>query len=66
LPPLYWPFLLLTLLACLCLTQIIKAWLLRGKWLSWSTFRRLRNAPFEQIRIATVHALAEDESIVTT
>ena len=33
LPPLYWPLLILTLLAYLCLTQVIKAWLLRRKWI---------------------------------
>lgn len=33
LPPLYWPFLMLTLLAYLCLTQITKAWLLRKNWI---------------------------------
>ena len=33
LPPLYWPFLMLTLLAYLCLTQITKAWLLRKQWI---------------------------------
>jgi hypothetical protein len=32
LPCLCWPILLLTLLAYLCLTQIIKVWLLRRKW----------------------------------
>jgi P-type Mg2+ transporter len=33
LPGLYWPILLLTLLAYLGLTQIIKAWLLRKQWI---------------------------------
>jgi len=33
LPPLYWPLLMLTLLAYLCLTQIAKNWLLRRKWI---------------------------------
>jgi len=33
LPRLYWPILLLTLLAYLGLTQIIKVWLLRRKWI---------------------------------
>jgi Mg2+-importing ATPase len=33
LPRLYWPILLLTLLAYLGLTQITKAWLLRRKWI---------------------------------
>jgi len=33
LPRLYWPILLLTLLAYMGLTQIIKAWLLRRKWI---------------------------------
>jgi Mg2+-importing ATPase len=32
-PRLYWPILLLTLLAYLGLTQIIKVWLLRRKWI---------------------------------
>jgi Mg2+-importing ATPase len=33
LPPLYWPILLLTLLSYVCLTQIIKVWLLRKGWI---------------------------------
>ncbi len=33
LPPLYWPILMVTLLAYLCVTQLIKAWLLRLKWI---------------------------------
>jgi Mg2+-importing ATPase len=33
LPTLYWPILLLTLLAYVSLTQIIKVWLLRRKWI---------------------------------
>jgi Mg2+-importing ATPase len=33
LPGLYWPILLLTLLAYLGLTQLIKAWLLRKQWI---------------------------------
>jgi len=33
LPPLYWPILFLTLLAYICLTQLIKVWLLRKKWI---------------------------------
>ncbi len=33
LPPMYWPFLLLTLLAYMSLTQGIKLWLLRKKWI---------------------------------
>ena len=33
LPPLYWPILLLTVLAYLGLTQIIKVWLVRKKWI---------------------------------
>ena len=33
LPRLYWPILLLTLLAYLSLTQIIKVWLLRRQWI---------------------------------
>jgi Mg2+-importing ATPase len=33
LPPLYWPILLLTLLAYVGLTQLIKVWLLRMKWI---------------------------------
>ena len=33
LPRLYWPILLLTLLAYMGLTQIIKVWLLRRKWI---------------------------------
>jgi hypothetical protein len=33
LPALYWPILLLTLLAYTCLTQGVKVWLLRMKWI---------------------------------
>jgi len=33
LPPLYWPILLLTLLGYMSLTQVIKVWLLRKKWI---------------------------------
>jgi Mg2+-importing ATPase len=33
LPPLYWPILALTLLAYMALTQTIKVWLLRKKWI---------------------------------
>ena len=33
LPPLYWPILLLTLLAYMGLTQIVKVWLLRRQWI---------------------------------
>jgi Mg2+-importing ATPase len=33
LPPLYWPILMLTLLGYVCLTQIIKVWLLRKRWI---------------------------------
>jgi Mg2+-importing ATPase len=33
LPPLYWPILLATLLAYMVLTQTIKVWLLRKKWI---------------------------------
>ena len=33
LPPLYWPILMLTLLAYLCLTQVTKVWLLRKHWI---------------------------------
>jgi P-type Mg2+ transporter len=33
LPPLYWPILMLTLLGYVCLTQIIKMWLLRKRWI---------------------------------
>jgi len=33
LPPLYWPILLLTLLAYVSLTQGVKVWLLRRKWI---------------------------------
>jgi Mg2+-importing ATPase len=33
LPLLYWPLLMLTLLAYLCLTQITKVWLLRKHWI---------------------------------
>jgi Mg2+-importing ATPase len=33
LPRLYWPILLLTLLSSVSLTQMIKVWLLRKKWI---------------------------------
>ena len=33
LPRMYWPILLLTLLAYVGLTQMIKVWLLRKKWI---------------------------------
>jgi Mg2+-importing ATPase len=33
LPRLYWPILLVTLLSYVCLTQAIKVWLLRKKWI---------------------------------
>jgi Mg2+-importing ATPase len=33
LPALYWPILLLTLLAYTCLTQGVKVWLLKLKWI---------------------------------
>lgn len=33
LPPLYWPFLALTLLGYVGLTQLVKMWLLRMKWI---------------------------------
>jgi Mg2+-importing ATPase len=33
LPGMYWPILLLTLVAYLCVTQMIKVWLLRNKWI---------------------------------
>ena len=33
LPPLYWPLLLLTLLCYLLLTQAVKVWLLRRRWI---------------------------------
>jgi Mg2+-importing ATPase len=33
LPRLYWPILMLTLLSYMCLTQIIKVWLLRKQWI---------------------------------
>ena len=33
LPPLYWPILMLTLLSYVGLTQVIKVWLLRKKWI---------------------------------
>ncbi len=33
LPHLYWPILLLTLVAYICLTQLLKVWLLRKKWI---------------------------------
>jgi len=33
LPPMYWPILMLTLLAYVGLTQLTKAWLLRKKWI---------------------------------
>jgi P-type Mg2+ transporter len=33
LPPMYWPILILTLLSYVSLTQVIKVWLLRKKWI---------------------------------
>ena len=33
LPPLYWPFIAMTLLCYVVLTQAVKAWLLRHKWI---------------------------------
>lgn len=33
LPRLYWPFLALTLLSYVCLTQVVKTWLLRKGWI---------------------------------
>jgi Mg2+-importing ATPase len=33
LPPMYWPILMLTLFAYVLLTQMIKVWLLRKKWI---------------------------------
>jgi len=33
LPQMYWPILMATLLAYVCLTQVIKVWLLRRKWI---------------------------------
>ena len=33
LPHLYWPILMLTLLAYVCLTQVVKGWLLKRKWI---------------------------------
>ena len=33
LPRMYWPILMLTLLSYMCLTQIIKVWLLRKHWI---------------------------------
>jgi P-type Mg2+ transporter len=33
LPPLYWPILMLTLFAYVCLTQLTKVWLLRKNWI---------------------------------
>ena len=33
LPPLYWPLLVLTLLCYVLLTQLVKVWLLRRKWI---------------------------------
>ena len=33
LPRMYWPILLLTLLSYMILTQVIKVWLLRKKWI---------------------------------
>jgi len=33
LPPLFWPILLATLAAYVCLTQLIKTWLLRKQWI---------------------------------
>ena len=32
-PPLYWPLLGLTLLCYVVLTQLVKMWLLRRKWI---------------------------------
>jgi Mg2+-importing ATPase len=34
LPGLYWPILVLTLLSYMCLTQLIKVWLLKKHWIS--------------------------------
>ena len=33
LPPLYWPLLALTLLCYVLLTQLVKMWLLRRRWI---------------------------------
>ena len=33
LPGMYWPILMLTLLSYVSLTQVIKVWLLRRKWI---------------------------------
>ena len=33
LPPLYWPLLGLTLVCYVVLTQIVKSWLLKKKWI---------------------------------
>jgi Mg2+-importing ATPase len=33
LPTLYWPILLATLLAYVTLTQVVKTWLLKKKWI---------------------------------
>jgi Mg2+-importing ATPase len=33
LPLLFWPILLLTLAAYMCLTQVIKMWLLKKRWI---------------------------------
>jgi len=33
LPPAYWPILMLTLIAYLILTQLVKVWLLRKHWI---------------------------------
>jgi Mg2+-importing ATPase len=33
LPPLYWPLLALTLLSYVLLTQLVKMWLLRRRWI---------------------------------
>jgi Mg2+-importing ATPase len=33
LPFLYWPILLATLFSYMCVTQLIKVWLLRKKWI---------------------------------
>jgi Mg2+-importing ATPase len=33
LPRMYWPILLLTLLAYVSLTQLVKVWLLQKKWI---------------------------------
>jgi Mg2+-importing ATPase len=33
LPPLYWPLLVLTLVCYVALTQVVKTWLLKQKWI---------------------------------